>query len=955
MDNKNIISFLFILYYTYVIFCIIGYPQEGLLDFTIPLTNLSSALVPELQKNLDLSLEVSKADSFLSRYATNTFIKCVVEQDLESWSDICKKVPTENLKEFFATCKTKLDFIEYQVKIFNTFNEFQKIQKIPMLLDLLCTSSKEMFMYISRLDHNSFPLTLDSYEKSFRDLFAAKDNDEIDYKRQFQNNSISFELTKLKKSLEISMKYNEYAFEYANPETTMISNVLVEDILVWVDTLDTTKDELIHIFFNNSGQRESFLQYLIKTLQIYLKMKNEILPRSLFIILNVFCDDYKDIFRAIQKLYQYKLEELRNSEEGEDSINESSIFYKPKSTLKLLHSVLTDRYFVDLFCYKSHCSNPLVEKIGYYSSWIELTVELEINSILSYDLFQKHLTHIAPKQIAKSTDVVAYCLRCMIDSRDKFLPHNFYFFLFAFSESCEDVYELIQRAEHIYSQRSQEPITMNHGEISHITLLLHSLLSNELMLNLFCQKSPLGCPFTGQIGGNSWLYQVVACGLHSVISTELTVNYVKQNQSEKFDLNKSNAVECISNMIKSKDKFNNEHFYQVVFASANSCQEVYAILNDVTNDKKESFAPNLTSFYSELLSEKYFVEIMMQKSNIKSPFTDYINNRPWLSAVIESQQLSHPILSYLFVNKKRDVCEMINSSGSDSFDIFCALMNLLLDKTDNHRMLRREFFMILTSIKDCNESTSFVKYHSMDTSIVSLKAVQEIKDLFDYTGFQKCKIFAIFSMTFLVGSLSYFLDVGADYSLLYKGFDCLYNNSTIKSMTNDQLNHSSNKTSNFILDKSYNCSFINSMTPSIKDNQFNHSTNFDNSISTCLNNTDFCTFTLGSVSYYFQYTLIVCLMPFLLNTLLVANDIYRNKENSLARLPLSILKHYSIRDKHPYLYHVLCVVQWIVWCPFLILLYPIATKLAYDTNQLHGSDHKQIFNRQKGWKISQER
>ena len=114
------------------------------------------------------------------------------------------------------------------------------------------------------------------------------------------------------------------------------------------------------------------------------------------------------------------------------------------------------------------------------------------------------------------------------------------------------------------------------------------------------------------------------------------------------------------------------------------------------------------------------------------------------------------------------------------------------------------------------------------------KAVKEIKDLYDFTGIQKFLLFVTLVITFLAGSLSYGLDVGADYRLLYKSYDCLFNNSTIKSMKNNPFNHSSNTTSNFILYKIYNCSFINSTTPSMNDNQFNHSTNSTSTWSTSI-------------------------------------------------------------------------------------------------------------------------
>ena len=133
----------------------------------------------------------------------------------------------------------------------------------------------------------------------------------------------------------------------------------------------------------------------------------------------------------------------------------------------------------------------------------------------------------------------------------------------------------------------------------------------------------------------------------------------------------------------------------------------------------------------------------MIKSNLPCFFHEKFNDRPWLSIVIESEQLNQPILSYLFAYKQQDVINMINSFEAESSDISRALMTLLLDKTDNHRMLRRDFFKLLTNAKDCYGAIAYVKNHSDETSIVSSKAVQEIKDLYDFTGIQKFLLFFI--------------------------------------------------------------------------------------------------------------------------------------------------------------------------------------------------------------------
>ena len=151
-------------------------------------------------------------------------------------------------------------------------------------------------------------------------------------------------------------------------------------------------------------------------------------------------------------------------------------------------------------------------------------------------------------------------------------------------------------------------------------------------------------------------------------------------------------------------------------------------------------ASNLLNLKSEVLSDELFVDVMMSKSDSASPFTGHINEKPWLTRVIEAEQTL--VLSYLFQNKKEDICNLIRKSGKDVMEsyISSSLISLLLEKSDNYRMLRREFFMILISVYGCDKSIAYVKMHSKDTSIVSLKAVNELKDLFAFTNVQKFKL-----------------------------------------------------------------------------------------------------------------------------------------------------------------------------------------------------------------------
>ena len=105
----------------------------------------------------------------------------------------------------------------------------------------------------------------------------------------------------------------------------------------------------------------------------------------------------------------------------------------------------------------------------------------------------------------------------------------------------------------------------------------------------------------------------------------------------------------------------------------------------------------LISLNSELLSEELFIDLMKSKCNDKNPLTGLINDSPWFSRAIESDQVS--IISHLFLNHEKDICDLIGSSDKYSVDVSKTLISLLLDKSDNYRMLRREFFMLLITVK----------------------------------------------------------------------------------------------------------------------------------------------------------------------------------------------------------------------------------------------------------------
>ena len=731
----------------------------------------------------------------------------------------------------------------------------------------------------------------------------------------------SDQIENLRKVLEFSLKVSQCdQFLSITYYKTHIEAIVLEDIKMWIQIFDTNELKTLTEIFHNNETKSIFYNYLMKCLKLFIDSDCKITPNQLFTVLNIFCESVSEIFSTVKSIYS---KDLKHLEKRKRSIYSGSIYFysgnfnfDDNDLLDILHSNLNEQLLIKILCNKSPLNNPFNGIIG-DESWLARVVYNRLISILCPDLFKEYSVSIPSSDIEISKTVARDCLSTMIRSKDTFKPEHLWCIFYACSNTCQDLYDITEKVN-----------PDNSNDVASNLSFMYSILTPELMLDLFCLKSPSGSPFCGKIKGDSWLFQVSDCGLFSVISTELTEQYVKQNHPDKFDQNKKVAVECITNMTKSKDKFNPEHFYQVLFACSNSCQDIYDILIDLNQsdlntrlkqNKNEISVPNLIFLNLELLPKELFVNLMLKKSNQISSFHGHINNKPWLSWIIESDQLYPTFLPYIFANKQQDIKNMIKASKDNFCDVSRTLIPLLLDKTDNQRMLRREFFMLLTDVKNCNDAIAYIKTNSEETSIVSLKSVQEIKDLYNFTQFQKVKIFATLLLTFLVGSLSYVLDVGADYKLLHNSYNCNLTNFTIS--TSNCLNETD--FGNFT---NLHSPFNDSTNKSMINNQ---SELCSNSTSTCLKDNDFCNFTIGSVSYYFEYTLIVCLMPFLLNILLIANNIYKNKENSLVHLPILILNHYSVHDKHPYLYRMLCIVNWTIWCPFLIAIYPIATKLAY--------------------------
>ena len=687
-----------------------------------------------------------------------------------------------------------------------------------------------------------------------------------------KDDSLSVQSANLLKAIKFSSKVSRTSsYLHESKYSNSIVSVMIEDAKRWKAIFESYQSALIKNVFSKWLKRLDFIEYLG----------------------TIFESSYPISYKTFISDYQIDEHDDYDYDSNEQDPDTSSIVA-----------------IQDLLCYS------IEDKLLFLTNFMPKVGE---NVISKYSMPLKDKNEI--QKI--SNDCVLYILPMFMKddhnacTPERYEPEHLFSILYACSNSCQDIYDQL---EQLNSQST--------NDISSNLSYMRSLLYPELILDLFCLKSPQGTPFCGQIHGHSWLYNVLDSGIFSIISTDLTQKYVPNNDSRKFDQNKSNAFDCITHMSKEKDQFAFEQFYQVFYALSNSCQNVYDIVNELEKNETKSISSNLIYLNSELLSEEFFVDLMMSKSKTESPFTGQIIMKSWLSRVIESEQPS--VLSYLFLNKKEDICSLIKESGKDAFDASKSLISLLLEKSDNYRMLRREFFMILTTVHDRDESIAYVKKHCKDTSSVSLKSVQELKDLFPYTIVQKLGLLLSLFISFLLGSLSYIVDVGADYSLLYESHKC-------DIMSN--LTHHTNFTSKFL-----NSSDLSNVT--------SHA----NLTSKCFNGSEFCAYTVGSFNYYFEYTLIICLVPLVLNTMLVAIDIRKNGKESLMWLPNRILKHHSFDTDHPCIYRVLSIFHWIIWAPFLIVLYPIATKFAYipASYKLHISSRSISCIKGKRQQVSEE-
>ena len=86
--------------------------------------------------------------------------------------------------------------------------------------------------------------------------------------------------------------------------------------------------------------------------------------------------------------------------------------------------------------------------------------------------------------------------------------------------------------------------------------------------------------------------------------------------------------------------------------------------------------------------------------------------------------------------------------------------------------------------------------------------------------------------------------------------------------------------------------------------------------------------TVGAVPNYYTYTIIACVLPFILNSISLGVDTFRNESKCILVLPINIAKIYW-PEPHSKAFYVLLTCSMLLWTPFLIVLYPIATKMAF--------------------------
>ena len=352
------------------------------------------------------------------------------------------------------------------------------------------------------------------------------------------------------------------------------------------------------------------------------------------------------------------------------------------------------------------------------------------------------------------------------------------------------------------------------------------------------------------------------------------------------DTTPDNAIEYLVFMLKNKDSFQPQEFSRIYDIFCKTCDDVYYVTtkinpNQSTDLQKSKINPNQSDissnimFLHSILGDKLLVELCSKKSKANGPLYGKIKQYPWLTHIIEVEMTT--VLSYLFKNSRNDIINLVTTQNNASNQISTKLITLLLDNTDNFRMLRREFFLILTDHFDnAEDAIKCIKIYSTNTSVVVKKATEEIKGQYGYTKVEKGLLFLSLFLSFILGSAFYGFDVGADIKLLNESGKC--NMSQPCSNTT----HLTENATFQILSPCYNGSIPRSNNPI--ETEFN------------------CALTLCSVPKYWSFTLVAVLIPILLNLCLMAIEWYRNGWDSIIMLPCTLTKCY-----YPYNYPLCCL------------------------------------------------
>ena len=523
------------------------------------------------------------------------------------------------------------------------------------------------------------------------------------------------------------------------------------------------------------------------------------------------------------------------------------------SNLKLLYETLTPDLLKKLFTNKSHPSAPLNGQIQ-NKAWLSRVV-------------------------------------ASLASPDNNCNHNQIFELLNICLTCDEIYSVIKEAN---------PNQTN--EVSSNIIWLHSILSDNLLVKLFSGKCPESAPFVGNIDEEPWLIRLLETQIPSLVSAIFKLESIKLDSmfdeytSKIFEERKAISINVISTLVKRESIEN--HVYTILNHLCHSCDEIYSVIKEVNPNPTNEISSNIIWLHS-VLSDDLLVKLFKGKCPESATLVGNIDDEPWLIRLLETQISS--LVSAIF--KLESIQTVIEDKDEATYGISHSLVNLLLDKTDNYKMIRREFLQILTlHYKDSRDSAiNYVKKYSSHTSSVTKFAVEEIKGQYDFTSVEKLTFFLSLFFTFLLSSAFYCFDVGADYSLVIQSGNCTKLQITNVSMPNG----------------------------TTYQNQIYKTLN-----ASTLSDVSFCESTVGAVPNYWTYTVIACILPFILNSISLGIETFRNKSECILVLPINIAKIYW-PEHHSKGFYVLLTCSLVLWTPILILFYPIATKIAFMFLEYH--------------------